>query len=154
MEVKLATSSGQMAAEKKHPSARCQLPAARYSIHAFRPTRPIKEPEPRGVARHFLGIARRRSRCFRFVGCAEGVVMIAKNFLKWTAGTAAALMALAAMPATGQARTYTGRTPASIASTNKHSVKLVSGHKKHKKHAKHHTLTSKSRHHSASKAKA
>jgi hypothetical protein len=80
--------------------------------------------------------------------------MIAKNFLKWTAGTAAALMALAAMPATSQARTYTGRTPASIASTNKHSVKLVSGHKKHKKHAKHHNLSTKSRHHSASKAKA
>jgi hypothetical protein len=85
---------------------------------------------------------------FRFLGRAEGVVMIAKNWMKWAAGTVTAAIVLAAMPAVGQARTYTGRTPASIASSSaRHSTKLVVHHKKHtKKHGKRHSLTSKSRH--------
>ena len=85
--------------------------------------------------------------------------MIAKNWLKWTAGPVTAAIVLVAMPAIGQARTYTGRTPSSIASstTGRHAVKLMSKHKKHMKHAKHHQLSSKhhqltSKHHHASKA--
>jgi hypothetical protein len=82
--------------------------------------------------------------------------MIAKNWMKWAAGTVAAAIVLAAMPAVGQARTYTGRTPASIASTStRHSAKLVAHHKKHKKHGKRHSLSSKTHHASkTSKVKA
>jgi hypothetical protein len=76
--------------------------------------------------------------------------MIAKNWMKWTAGTVAGLM-LAAMPAVGQARTYTGRTPASMVSS-RHAAKLVK-HKKHAKHSKHHQLSSKSHHHASKAAK-
>ena len=77
--------------------------------------------------------------------------MIAKNWMKWAAGTVAAALVLAAMPAVGQARVYTGKTPASIATTLTHKhAKLTSKHKKLSKHSKHHLLSSK--HHHASKS--
>jgi hypothetical protein len=67
--------------------------------------------------------------------------MISKNWMKWTAGTAAALMALVTVPAIGQARVYTGKVPASITPSHlsaRHTVKLASRKKKHKakKHKK------------------
>jgi hypothetical protein len=89
---------------------------------------------------------------FRFLGRVEGVTMIAKNWMKWTAGTITAALVLVTMPAVGQARAYTGKTPASIASTTigKHARKLSTRHKKLTKHSKHHQLSTK--HHHVAKA--
>src|SRR3954471_19273967 len=92
---------------------------------------------PRGVVR------------FRFLLAQRSMAMIGTTWMKWTAAGAAVVVALATLPAVGQARVhYTGVAPASVtpvaalhshalAHTAKKSSKLAS-HKKHKLSAKHH----------------
>src|SRR5437773_5006830 len=69
----------------------------------------------------------------RAVGRKRSCHMTKQNWTKWAAGAAVAALALVAMPAVGQARHYTGRTPASItpatvtlASTHHTAVKTAS----------------------------
>ena len=66
--------------------------------------------------------------------------MTKMNWTKWAAGAVVAGLALAAMPAVGQARHYTGVTPASVTpvatTSTKHTVRTTAA-KKHTKLATH-----------------
>jgi hypothetical protein len=75
--------------------------------------------------------------------------------MKWTASAAAATLALAMLPAVGQARVYTGKMPTSIAASHvsaRHTVKLASKKKKHK--VKKHKKAALKSHHVAHSTKA
>ena len=91
--------------------------------------------------------------------------MIGSTWMKWTAGTAMAV-AVAALPAVGQARAhYTGKTPSSVqpvahVQTTKKTSKLATTatHKKHKLHTKKHATKKlhaapKAKHHALSTSK-